>query len=94
MNSVRVVSPPISAYGLRRLKNPPSYRLLPNSPCFMGTPRTMFANATPHSSAGRKEPTTIAASQRLRQVRLERLLRYSKATPRMISATRMSSNGR
>ncbi len=87
------VSPPSSENGLSRLKNPPSYSTLPFS-SLSGTPRTMLANATPHSSAGIAEPTTMAASQRARHEPPERLLRYSKATPRRISPTRMRNSGR
>ena len=60
----------------------------------MGTPRTMLPKATPHSTAGSSEPQKIARSQRARQVGSSRLARYSKATPRTISATRISSSGR
>ena len=54
----------------------------------------MLAKATPHSSAGTAEPNTMAASQRVRQEPSERLLRYSKATPRTMSATRIRNSGR
>jgi len=41
----------------------------------MGTPRTMLANATPQSSAGRNEPTNSATSQFRRQPTSSRLPR-------------------
>ncbi len=59
-----------------------------------GTPRTMLAKATPHSSEGMNEATTIAMSQFFRHFIDERLLRYSKATPRTIRAMRMRNSGR
>ena len=86
----RVVAPPSSAYGFRRLKNPPTY-----SPSMsIGTPRTMLAKATPHNRAGTKEPMMMARSQRLRHWSSSRLARYSKASPRTISASKMRSSGR
>jgi len=60
----------------------------------MGTPRTRFAIATPHSSAGTALPTKMPQSQSRRQRGLLSLLRNSNATPRIISATSMSSSAR
>jgi hypothetical protein len=58
-NSDSVARPPSSAYGLSRVSSVPVYWWCSSS----GTPCTMFANATPHSSAGTVEPPTIARSQ-------------------------------
>jgi hypothetical protein len=60
----------------------------------MGTPCTMFANATPHRNAGTAEPTTIIVSKPFFQRRLSRWWRYSNDTPRRIKASRISSSGR
>ena len=83
-NSASVVRPPSSAYGLSRSSRPPTYSWSASS----GTPRTMLANATPHRTAGTSEPNddapVPAAPARPRSGRLPR---YSKATPRTISAT-------
>ena len=60
-------------------------------------PRTMLANATPHSRAGQERADEDGQSQLRRQfgpVAVPRLLRYSNATPRRMSATRMSSRAR
>ena len=90
VKSASVVTPPSSAYGLRKVQKLP----VKCSAAFSGMPRTMLPNATPHSRAGTSEPRKIATSQRPRHPAPSRLPRYSNATPRMISATRMSSSGR
>ena len=59
-----------------------------------GTPRTIFANATPQRSAGKKLAITIALSHRFRQFVSPYLLRYSKATPRIISAINIKNSGK
>jgi hypothetical protein len=60
----------------------------------IGTPATMLANATPQSTAGSHDPNAIARSQRARHRSSSILPRYSKATPRAMSAMSTSSNGR
>jgi len=63
-NSATVVSPPSSPIGLRRVNRFPVYSLSAS----IGRPITTFVSATPQSRAGTAEPTTMATSQRLRQV--------------------------
>src|SRR5690554_798142 len=89
-NRPRVVAPPSNAYGLSRSSRSPAYSPLAST----GTPRTMLANATPHSTAGTSDPATSAQSHRARQAGSSRLPRYSKATPRTINAIRITSSGR
>ncbi len=89
-NSSSVVMPMISANGLSRVKKLPV-----NSCCAsIGTPRTMFPNATPHSSASSQEVIRIDQSQRARHTSECPLPRYSNATPRTIRQTRISSSAR
>ena len=55
----------------------------------IGTPWTMFAQPTPHSSAATKLPTTVAHSHVARQRGESSLPQNSNETPRTISATRI-----
>ncbi len=87
VNSSSVASPPSSANGLSRVNRVPVY----SWPASSGTPRTMLANATPHRKAGPRDPQKKARSQP--RVRSD-LLRYSRATPRAINASRMRNSGR
>ena len=87
---VSVTSPPRIAYGLSRSQRLPTYSLSAS----IFTPRTMLPKATPHSTAGISEVQKIACSQLRCQRSSGRLARYSKATPRTIRQTRMSSSGR
>src|SRR6266545_75105 len=48
VNRPSVVSPPSNAYGLSRVKKPPTYSWFASR----GTPRMMLPNATPQSTAG------------------------------------------
>ena len=50
--------------------------------------------SNPTDAAGTNDPMMMARSHRPRQVSSSRLARYSKARPRTISATRISSSGR
>jgi len=93
MNTESVTNPPNNPYGLSRLKKPPVYSITLFCTS-SGTPRTMLAKATPHSSAGTKLEITIALSQRARHFASPYLLRYSIATPRTISAIKIKNSGR
>ncbi len=84
-NSSTVVTPPSSPYGLSSVNRSPVKSWSP----LIGTPRTMFAHATPHSSAARKLDTTVAHSHAERQRGLSDLPQNSNETPRTISATRI-----
>lgn len=87
---VSVTRPPRIAYGLRRSQKLPTYSMSAS----IFTPRTMFPNATPHSTAGIREVQKIAVSQFVCHRSSGRLARYSKATPRTIRQNRMISSGR
>ncbi len=52
----------------------------------IGTPRTMFAQATPNSRLARNEPMTVAHSHVARHAGRSSLAQNSNDTPRMISA--------
>ena len=86
----RVVSPPSRPYGFRSVRRLPVNCLWAS----IGTPATMFANATPHSRAGTNEPNAIATSHRVRHRTSSRLLRYSIATPRTMSPTSSRNRAR
>ena len=60
----------------------------------MGTPLTMLANPTPHSSAGSSDPQKMHWSHTAFQRGSSLLRRNSNATPRTMSATRMRNSAR
>jgi hypothetical protein len=80
--------PPISAKGV----NSPQKEVVTRgaSPLRVGLgpsamPRTKFANPTPSTRVGRKEPMVAIQSKEVRHREVGCLLRYSKETPRRIS---------
>ena len=87
--TLAVVMPPSTPNGLSSVNRLP----VKSPPSLIGTPRTMFANATPQSTAGTHDPAAIARSQLRRHRSLSILPRYSNATPRKISAMSMKPIG-
>ncbi|MPN25788.1 hypothetical protein SDC9_173203 [bioreactor metagenome] len=92
-NSATKVTPPSSANGVNRPKK------LPAVWCTVwvasiGRPRTKLANATPKTSAATYEAPMRQRSQPRFHAASLRWWRYSKETPRRISASRMRNSGR
>src|SRR5450755_66943 len=84
------VTPVSSAYGCSRSQNDPVYSWLE----LMGSPCSKSPSATPISSGASMLAPVSRPSQVRRQRMASRLPRYSKDTPRTISATSSSTSAR
>jgi len=82
--------PQTRLYGLSKSKKLPVKFMLAS----IGVPLLRLPKATPHSSAGTRLPMKIAQSQYERHVGLVSELRNLKATPRAMSASKITTRAR